>query len=116
MQVALNKVDLNQESNWCSSCMISKEGLKDLNINLRCGMLIFNEKYNTFCKSDGTAKTVGGGVSVFINSLNDCYDEYKKYDGNCLSMAIRAYNGLGCGKNADLDYVESVLSYAEGYK
>lgn len=113
MQVALDK-----NSDYCSPCSKTKEELKDIDINIECGMKILKGKYNTFCEEDGTIKMRSDGKSIFEHSVTDC-PQYLKYKNNCWNMAIRAYNGLGCipppEGSADIDYVENVRDKIEEF-
>ncbi len=114
-------MQIQTKNNWCSLCSKTKEELKDINTNIECGVRIFKNKYNTFCDSEGNIKKKNDGTTIFESSVrkncfNDEYiNKYLKYDGNCVKMAIRGYNGLGCDKNADTSYVENVMGHIEKF-
>jgi len=111
MQIEIDK------NNWCSSCSMTKEDLYDINNNIECGVRIFKSKYSLFCHDDGSTKMRDSGKSDYQEKVefwckNPLYvKKYLEYDKDCIKMAIRGYNGLGCDESdgANVDYVEEVV-------
>jgi|TARA_B100001964_G_scaffold242020_1_gene315772 hypothetical protein len=72
-------------------------------LNIEIGVKILKSKYNDF----------GGKVTEekLLSCEKCCHDsnyikKYASYTGD--SLALRGYNGWGCGKNADTNFVENV--------
>ncbi len=119
MQVQLD----SRDGTYNSVCSMSKEELKDINKNIDCGMKILKGKYNMVCDSNNNPL-----IRRYIDmseyelkirewcKIDEHLKNYLEYDGDCDKMAIRAYNGLGCAENADVIYVERVLTHAAKYK
>ncbi len=119
MQVQLD----SRDGTYNSMCSMNKEDLKDINNNIECGMKILKGKYNMVCDSNDhpLIRQYIGKSEYELKvrewcKIDEHLNDYLEYDKDCNKMAIRAYNGLGCAENADVNYVEKVLDYAEKYK
>jgi hypothetical protein len=118
MQVQLD----SRDGTYNSMCSMSKEDLKNINNNIECGMKILKGKYNMVCDSNNNPLIRRYiGISEYELKvrewckIDEHLNDYLEYDGDCDKMAIRAYNGLGCAENADVNYVERVLEHAAKY-
>lgn len=117
MQVLLD------ENDYCSSCSMDKEDLKDINSNIECGIRILRSKYDMVCDSSGNPLMRDSKQSeyeakvMYHCKINNYLNQYLEYDKDCWKMAIRGYNGLWCdyGDKADEDYVENVMDHMERF-
>ncbi len=88
--------------------------LKNKTQNIKCGLAILKDKHeqatswseseyhskiNSHCDADNYKQ-------IDNYDYTDYRQHYKQYEG--WNRALRAYNGLGCGENADICYVEHV--------
>jgi len=93
--------DNNREGAWKQECEIlenaqcdPEQTALDLQCNIKLGITFLKHLYNEH----------SGGVSYSCtNQLGSVDTTYTEWDA-----ALRAYNGLGCGPNADPEYVENV--------
>ena len=123
------KYDDDPTKDWVNKNFVSQCAVKsiyNLDCNILVGALILKKKYNEFqggCQKTSmwekrTDTKIAEKYPTFIkccaNGVSNTgvrYDSYIGYDA-----AIRAYNGWGCSKNADLDYVEKVKSAADSLR
>ncbi len=95
--------DLNlNSSNW-------EEVLgSDAEKNIQCGAFILNRKYTDY-KSGVKESWAYKNKPSFKKAVDDCIKKYPKYeDYDSWNATLRANNGWGCGKGADVDYVEKI--------
>lgn len=89
--------------------------MEDYESNILLGAKILSEKFKDYkrgCKESSYYKTKNTKLySTLIDGCNNCentegksYFSYREEEA-----ALRAYNGWGCGANADIDFVEHVL-------
>jgi len=102
--IGIMQINKNVHSNRTSK-ICGKDGtLNNLECNIKVGVDILKEYYNLY--KGGIPK-----ATLESNCKDQTYvEKYLKYRG--WQAALRAYNGLGCAKNADLDYVEDVIGNA----
>ncbi len=100
----------------CTNISNSYEEIKNLNNykqNIKCGIKHFKTKYNEYKK--GVNKSWSYiNVLEFKSIVDKCINSYPKYGFYVENeAALRAYNGWGCGRGADVDYVENVNTKKE---
>ncbi|MEW6063383.1 MAG: transglycosylase SLT domain-containing protein [Nanoarchaeota archaeon] len=80
---------------------ITKEELSNIDINLRCGLKILKRYYDLY-GDNGIPKEL---ITKYCQNSN-IVKKYSNYKG--WAAAVRAYNGLGCGEDADVNFVEDI--------
>jgi len=83
----------------------------DLNCNIKLGLNLLNDYYNTYV-SDFATYSTSVDNTCRVTDYNTLYKSYGGYD-----RALRAYNGFGCIPDpqvgADVAYIENVKDKAE---
>ena len=123
MQVRYDKFSIRQEVDRRVARLCSgDQTIFDLDCNVKVGIDILKEKYNTYkdgCKESSIYKT--GDRTKYKTFFDACDNgvsrtevKYSSYRG--MDAAIRAYNGWGRTDNYDINYVEKVRRAEKGIK
>lgn len=89
-----------------TSALCREETLNNLDCNIKVGLNILSDGYTRYQR--GIPESL---LSQYCSN-GEYYSKYREYRG--WAAALRAYNGLGCGEGANVNYVEEVIETACG--
>ncbi|MBU3941993.1 MAG: lytic transglycosylase domain-containing protein, partial [Nanoarchaeota archaeon] len=117
-EIGLMQILPSTAKEFCSG--ITENQLRDLDLNIRCGIKVLEGKYNRYVVPSGLYPEGIGLYEVAVNNYckkSEHPDEnalYLSYMDNGWDMTLRAYNGFSCVKG-DLHYVEHVREKIEEF-